>query len=482
MAYGDNRQTVASDTFDSSINGTNWENGGGDWGTFSWVTGGYIQPATANADCALRRSVGTYNADQWAQVVAQVHSGSTNAWMGAAVRMQAGTNESAYIGYSVTTDQIYTIYETDSGMGFTELANSTTNWAALSAGDTLTTEVEGTTIRLGDDRGTDTQRLTTTDATLSSGNPGIQCYTELATSDLRITAWEGGDIAAGGGATDLVTAEAAHAHTADNLALTQAHQLTVAEATHAHAADNATLTQAHALAVAEALHAHEAGNLALAQAHVLALEDAAHGHAADGLTLTQAHVLAMAGALHAHTGEAVSLTQAHMLAVEEALHEHLADNLDLSGAAVLAVEDATHAHTADEATLTQQHLLALADALHAHEAANIPISTSTILAIADALHPHTVEALALTQAHLLSILGALHDHTAGAANLEQLHILVISDAEHAHLAAQVTLFEGGLTPGEERVLILQARHRTLVIVPENLVLALERRHRTLTLH
>ena len=69
-----------------------------------------------------------------------------------------------------------------------------------------------------------------------------------------------GDIA---GSINLIIAEARHAHSADNLALTQAVALQIAEAIHAHYADTPILTSSTALAVAEALHAHHADVLVL---------------------------------------------------------------------------------------------------------------------------------------------------------------------------------------------------------------------------
>jgi len=175
--------------------------------------------------------------------------------------------------------------------------------------------------------------------------------------------WE----AVAGGATNLVIAEALHAHAADNLALTQLHLLTVAEASHAHAADNLTLTQQHTLVLADALHAHAADNVVLSVLGTLAVNDALHGHTADNLALTQAHQLAVADAVHGHAADNLALTQAHVLAIQEALHAHLADNLTLAiGGTTLAIAEALHAHAADNLALTQLHVLVINDTLHAH--------------------------------------------------------------------------------------------------------------------
>jgi hypothetical protein len=155
-----------------------------------------------------------------------------------------------------------------------------------------------------------------------------------------------------GGATNLVVADALHAHAADNLTLTQQHVLTVADAAHAHTVDNLTLTQAHTLAIAEALHAHAADNVVLSVAGTLDVNDALHAHAADNIALTQAHVLAIAEALHAHTADNLTLSSTGTdLAIAEALHAHAADNLALTQLHILVINDALHAHLADALSL-----------------------------------------------------------------------------------------------------------------------------------
>lgn len=194
MAYGDSRSSVASDTFDSSIDG-NWANGDGDYGTLSWASGGVVQPTSASTDSAIRRNSETFTDDQYSKITIGTQSGS-NVWAGAMVRGQSGTDESGYIGYAQNSNTYFEIDEVDSAFNFSLLANVTdsTN-IPLSAGETVTVEVEGTTIRCGSDAaGTDVQKTSTTDATLTSGNPGIELY--RGTGTMQITAWEGGNIGA----------------------------------------------------------------------------------------------------------------------------------------------------------------------------------------------------------------------------------------------------------------------------------------------
>lgn len=159
-------------------------------------------------------------------------------------------------------------------------------------------------------------------------------------------------VSAGGGAADLTIAQADHAHTAENLALTTESTLAIADATHGHAADALALTTASALTIA----------------------DATHGHAADNLGLTSASALTVADALHAHTADNITLDTSAALTVADAAHAHSADSIALSSQAVLALADALHAHAADSIALTSLYYLATQDALHAHLADNIGLS------------------------------------------------------------------------------------------------------------
>lgn len=84
---------------------------------------------------------------------------------------------------------------------------------------------------------------------------------------------------------DLTVQDASHAHAADNLALTQIHQLAVADSNHAHAADNVALTQGHVLVVADSSHAHAVDNVALDEtpATVLTVQDGLHALTSDAV-------------------------------------------------------------------------------------------------------------------------------------------------------------------------------------------------------
>lgn len=199
MAYGDNRSEVASDTFGSSIDG-NWSNGDGDWAALVWITGGHVgfNNGGGGTDGSIRRSAGTYADDQYARTTVQSHSG--NSWVGAAARMQSGTDESAYVGFVQGSEDDYEIVEYNSSFGFSALASTTDPGSEIphSSGDIVTIEAEGTTIRMGSDQtGSDAQKVTTTDATLSSGDPGLVLFCANGNeSNNYATAWSGGDISA----------------------------------------------------------------------------------------------------------------------------------------------------------------------------------------------------------------------------------------------------------------------------------------------
>lgn len=195
------------------------------------------------------------------------------------------------------------------------------------------------------------------------------------------------------------------------------------------------------LVVQDASHAHTADNVTLTQVHNLAVQDAAHDHTVDNLTLTQVHILVVADAGHDHSAESPTLTQVHILVVQDATHGHTADNVDLSGAANLTVQDAAHDHTADNVTLTQVHILVVQDAAHAHTVDNVELSGAVNLVVQDALHAHTADNLALTQAHNLVVADALHAHAVDNLVLTQVHILVVQDALHLHTADQAQFYQ-----------------------------------------
>lgn len=238
-------------------------------------------------------------------------------------------------------------------------------------------------------------------------------------------------------------------------------ELVVADATHAHSADNVALFQAHTLAVNAADHAHAADNIALIQQYTLAIAEALHNHSADNIVLTQAHILAMAEALHLHSSDPIALFQAHQIAMDDALHPHTADPIVLTQAHVLAIAEILHNHSSDPITLSQVHHLIVAACGHAHTADNIVLYLGALLVVQDALHAHTAENITLFQAHQLLVNAGLHVLASDPIALSQVHSLIVNGALHSQLADNIILdiimeyaqMPTRLIPAEDPILI-----------------------------
>jgi hypothetical protein len=194
MAYGDSRTSVATDSL-GDIGSSDWQNGEDEWATFEQITSA-VECTADNTDTGARRDTETFDDDQFCIITIQAAHATGDSGLAPWVRGQGGAGDaSCYLGLSNDWNSEYELQETNTDLStFTNLASTGTGWAGLSSGDTLTIEAEGTTLRLGDDRGTDTQRLTTTDNTLTSGNPGMHMWEGIEIEDTQISAWEAGDI------------------------------------------------------------------------------------------------------------------------------------------------------------------------------------------------------------------------------------------------------------------------------------------------
>lgn len=333
----------------------------------------------------------------------------------------------------------------------------------------------------------------------------------------------GGEIiyvaSAAGGAT-LVVQDSTHAHSVDNLVLTQGHQLVVQDLLHLHSVDALALAQANILTVAQLLHSHNVGVPDLSQANVLAvsellhshdiespvltqantlsISDVLHAHGVDVPVLMQANILAVAELLHAHNTDAVgltqanvlavvdmlhghgvdspALTQANILAVHEVLHAHLLDHLSLSTGIVLDVTDALHGHSVDSLSLVQANILAIDSLLHGHAVDSPVLQISIVLTPADTLQAHSTQAVNLTQANVLEVVDAVHAHGVDALDLIQSAVLIVDDVLHGHLVDNI-LFYGGVinTPAsrmymvddESRIVVVKYEHDIYIVLPED---------------
>ena len=193
MAYGD-RINPVTDDFSTDPFAARWTNGYGDWATLTWAGTDYVVGAGGDAGCR-RDNEGAYPNNQYSKGTCQ--NTDTSGWRGVAVRMQnSTTDESCYVYYAAEGTGTSTgIWEVTSAFGFTELASGST--AAPTIGEIYVCEVEGTTIRGGSNQsGSDIQELSTTDATIASGRPGIAVFDTGA----QVDAWEGGEIGVAAGA------------------------------------------------------------------------------------------------------------------------------------------------------------------------------------------------------------------------------------------------------------------------------------------
>ena len=127
----------------------------------------------------------------------------------------------------------------------------------------------------------------------------------------------------------LTINDALHAHTADNIVLSQVHNLLIDEASHSHEADNLVLSQVHPLAVNDSNHAHIADNLLLSQAHGLVINSSGHGVSSDNVTLSQVHGLVIGDSTHTLTSDELLLSQIHNLVIQNTTHGLTSDQLNL---------------------------------------------------------------------------------------------------------------------------------------------------------
>lgn len=271
--------------------------------------------------------------------------------------------------------------------------------------------------------------------------------------------------------TNLVPADATHAHTADSASLTQTHALTPADASHDHSADQSALTQDHSLAPVDAVHGHTADSTSVSAEQYLQPASTTHAHTAEATALTQEHSLAPRSGVHTHTADASALSQVHDLVPGDAAHAHTADPTSLDSIQYLEPSDALHGHTAegttlsqvhslkpaevvhtsgaDSTSLTQVHSLAPNDATHAHTADSTEMTAEGTFEPNDAFHGHTADPAALTQVHALAPRSSAHSHSADATSVSQDHSLAPQDAVHEHTADSTALDSlSRLTPSD----------------------------------
>jgi len=199
MAYGDNRQTDVSDTFDTEIDG-NWDRGPGDWEDYVWATGGFVNAASNDQSGANSYTGRTHADDQWCKVTVNAQDGGS--YLSANARHVGGAAEAMYSATAAEAEDEYQIYEFEEGIGGGIIAGATASPGGelpFGAGDYVVIECEGTRISLGSNAGgADAEKIETSDGTLTEGDIGLGGYEGGDETATDITAFEGGDIAAGG--------------------------------------------------------------------------------------------------------------------------------------------------------------------------------------------------------------------------------------------------------------------------------------------
>lgn len=214
--------------------------------------------------------------------------------------------------------------------------------------------------------------------------------------------------------------------------------LVIQDASHAHTVDNLTLTQRQALVIGDGVHAHSADLVSLGAN--LTIHDGTHGHSADNLTLVQRQALVVQDGTHAHTADNVVLTQRQALVVQDASHAHTADNVVLTPGGTgtsLVIADGTHGHTADNLTLSQHQSLVIGDASHAHSVDTLTLGVA--LVIGDAFHGHSADTLVLAQKHSLVLGDGLHGHSAD-------NVVLRLGSEYQETFEAVLVLSQGLSP------------------------------------
>lgn len=191
------RVPVFTDAFPSSISAS-YDNGPGDWNTFTWSSSGVVRPSVTAAGCTIVRNTGTFSASQYGLITALALTGANYNAAAAGVYASGGANEECYYGEINTgggVDPRYSIYEVDNAFGFTALASSGVG-SGFASGVIVVLEVDsGGALRLyTDEGGGETLRLSASDATLTSGRPMATLYADVSTTETGLSYFEGGDL------------------------------------------------------------------------------------------------------------------------------------------------------------------------------------------------------------------------------------------------------------------------------------------------
>ena len=194
-----------------------------------------------------------------------------------------------------------------------------------------------------------------------------------------------------GGGSLLVIADSDHAHTADNIDLTQGYSLVVADSDHAHTADNIDLTQGYSLVVADSDQAHTADNITLSNGIVLAVADSDHLHSVDNVELVQSYLLIVENGSHEQITDNLENIQNYSLSISDTEHIQTSDNIIISNNLTLVINDSNHIHSVDDVSLSQTYGLVVNDSDHGQNSDIIGLIQAYILVSLDSNHIHSVD-------------------------------------------------------------------------------------------
>jgi hypothetical protein len=188
------RVLIASDDFNRADGalGANWADIDPTWGTVS-ITSNKVGGGSGEGAASRWIGAGSFIDDQYASVVVGGIA-TTNDWVGAMVRVGAGTNASRsyyLLAFTDTAPQQTYLVKVVVGTSTTLKTDTSVSWAN---GDRIEIEVEGTTLRGMKNGVALGGGYTVTDSSISSGLPGIWCNsnTHLITGD----DWQGGNLVA----------------------------------------------------------------------------------------------------------------------------------------------------------------------------------------------------------------------------------------------------------------------------------------------
>jgi hypothetical protein len=148
-----------------------WISGDGDWGALQ-ISGGRLRHVTDGVDCAAYITTPTFGPQQIvsANVYDTTSSGNSRD-VAVCARMHSGTDESAYIGYSLFNAGDFVVYRTDSAFAFTIVIAAA---GTPVTGDKVELTVIGSSIIL---KQNGAAVLTGTDTNITSGQPGMAFFT-----------------------------------------------------------------------------------------------------------------------------------------------------------------------------------------------------------------------------------------------------------------------------------------------------------------